>query len=77
MLSLIVPGKRRVKKMDVYLAPFIDEMQLLWKGIKMYDISLPPSNKSFMFMVYCVGQFTISRDLVYVQVRKLFYNIHT
>ena len=49
ILSLIVPGKRQVKKMDVYLASFIDEMQLLWKGITMYDISRPPSNRSFMF----------------------------
>ena len=48
MLTLIVPGKHQVKKMDVYLAPFIDEMQLLWKGITMYDISCPPSNRSFM-----------------------------
>ena len=31
MLTLIVPGKHQVKNMDVYLAPFIDEMQLLWK----------------------------------------------
>ena len=48
MLTLIVPGKHQVKNMDVYLAPFIDEMQLLWKGITMYDISHPPSNRSFM-----------------------------
>lgn len=49
MLTLIVPGKHQVKKMDVYIAPFIDEMQLLWKGIRMYDISRPPSNRFFMF----------------------------
>ena len=49
MLTLIVPGKHQVKKMDVYIAPFIDEMQLLGKGIRMYDISRPPSNRSFMF----------------------------
>ena len=49
MLSLIVPGKCQVKKMDVYLASFIDEMQLIWKCITMYDISCPPSNISFMF----------------------------
>jgi hypothetical protein len=48
MLTLIVPGKQQVKNMDVYIAPFIDEMQLLWKGIRMYDISRPPSNRSFM-----------------------------
>jgi hypothetical protein len=48
MLTLIVPGKQQVKNMDVYIVPFIDEMQLLWKGIRMYDISHPPSNRSFM-----------------------------
>ena len=34
--------------MDVYIAHFIDEMQLLCKCIRMYDISRPPSNRSFM-----------------------------
>jgi hypothetical protein len=48
MLTLIVPGKHQVKNMDVYIAPFIDEMKLLWKGIRMYDISHTPSNRSFM-----------------------------
>jgi len=38
MVTLIVPGKHQVKKMFVYIAPFIDEKQLLWKGIRMYDI---------------------------------------
>ena len=49
MLTLIIPRKHQVKKMDVYIVPFIDEMSLLWKGIRMYDISCPPSNRSFMF----------------------------
>ena len=49
MLSLIVPRNHQVKKMDVYLASFIDAVQLLWKGITMYDISRPPSNRPFMF----------------------------
>jgi hypothetical protein len=31
MLILIVRGKHQVKNMDVYIARFIDEMQLLWK----------------------------------------------
>ena len=48
MLTLIVPRKHRVKNMDVYLTHFIDEIQQLWKGIRMYDISCPPSNRSFM-----------------------------
>jgi hypothetical protein len=48
MLTLIVPGKHQVKNMDVYIVPCIDEMQLLWKGIRMYEISRPPSNRSVM-----------------------------
>lgn len=48
MMTLIVPRKHQVKNMDVYPTPFIDEMKLLWKGIKMYGISCPPSNRSFM-----------------------------
>jgi hypothetical protein len=42
MLALIVLGKHQVKNMDVYVAPFINEMKLLWKIIRMYDISNPP-----------------------------------
>jgi hypothetical protein len=54
MLTLIFLGKHQVKNMDVYLAPFIDEMQLLWKGIRMYEISAPPSNRSFiLYGVLC------------------------
>ena len=48
MLTLIVPGKHQVKNMDVYIAPFIKEMRFLLEGIRMYDISCPPSNRSFM-----------------------------
>jgi hypothetical protein len=54
MLTLIVPGKHQVKNMDVYIAHFIDEMQLLWKFIRMYGISRPPSNRSFiLYGVLC------------------------
>ena len=49
MFILIILGKHQVKNMDVYLEPFIDETKLLWKGIRMYDISHPPSNRPFMF----------------------------
>ena len=48
MLTHIVLGKHQVKNMDVSLVPFIHEMKLLWKGIIMYVISCPPSNRCFM-----------------------------
>ena len=57
MLSIIVPRKHQFKNMDVYLVPFIDEMQLIWKGMRMDDISRPPSNR--LFMLYGVLCWTI------------------
>jgi hypothetical protein len=39
MFSLIVLGRRQVKRMDVYLQPLIDEFKQLWEGIHVYDVS--------------------------------------
>jgi hypothetical protein len=41
MLTLIVPGRRQVKNMDVYLQPLVDELKELWEGIHVYDVSRP------------------------------------
>jgi hypothetical protein len=36
MLTLIIPGKDSVKEKNIhmYLAPLIEELQRLWKGVK-------------------------------------------
>lgn len=47
MLALLIPGQRKVKNMDVYLEPLIDELEDLWKGIKAYDISRPLHEREF------------------------------
>lgn len=39
LLSLIVPGKYKVKNMDVYLRPLVEEFQELWTGIQVRDMS--------------------------------------
>ena len=39
LLSLLIPGKYKVKNMDVYLAPLVDELKLLWEGINIHNIS--------------------------------------
>ena len=39
MLALIVPGRRKVKNMDVYLQPLVDELKEIWDGINVYDVS--------------------------------------
>ena len=45
MLSLLIPGKPKVKHMDVYLEPLIDELEELWRGVAVVDISRPPLGK--------------------------------
>lgn len=47
LLSLIVPGKYKVKNMDVYLAPLVDELKLLWEGIEVHDISKRFGERAF------------------------------
>jgi hypothetical protein len=42
-------GKYQVKYMNVYIEPLIDELQKLWDGITMYDISRPIGKKQFQF----------------------------
>jgi len=54
MLALIVPGRRQVKNMDVYLQPLIDELKELWDGINLYDVSRPiKTERSFMLYGIC------------------------
>ena len=54
MLALIVPGRRLVKNMDVYLQPLVDELKELWDGINVYDVSRPiATERSFMLYGIC------------------------
>jgi len=41
MLALLIPGKKSVKNrnIDVYLAPLLEESQLLWKGVYVWDVT--------------------------------------
>lgn len=39
ILSLLVPGRYKVKNMDVYLQPLVDELKELWSGIEVVDKS--------------------------------------
>lgn len=46
LLALIVPGKYKVKNMDIYLAPLVDELQVLWDGIPILDLSRRTGQRS-------------------------------
>ena len=37
LLSLIIPGPRKVKNLDTYLALVVDELKMLWDGVWAYD----------------------------------------
>ncbi|MCO5556412.1 hypothetical protein L7F22_009961 [Adiantum nelumboides] len=47
ILSLIIPGKRQVKDLNVYLAPLIDDLLELWRGIDMLDMSKQNYGRKF------------------------------
>jgi hypothetical protein len=57
MLSLIVPSRRQVKNMDVYLQPLVDELKELWEGIHVYDVSRPITTKR-IFTLYGICSYT-------------------
>ena len=47
ILSLIIPGKRQVKDLNVYLAPLIDDLLELWRGIDVLDMSKQDYDRKF------------------------------
>jgi hypothetical protein len=52
MLVLLVLKKHRVKKMEIYLTPLINELQLLWSEIRMDDIFRPFNSHGYEFILY-------------------------
>ena len=47
VLSLLIPGKRKVKDMSIYLAPLIDELCNLWNGVQVVENSSKGRHKIF------------------------------
>ena len=41
MLALLILGPHKMKNMDIYLEPLIEELEVLWRGIQIHDISRP------------------------------------
>lgn len=48
-LSMILPGRRQVKDMNIYLEPLVDELKTLWMGMEVEDISKLPNSRLFQF----------------------------
>ena len=47
ILSLIILGKRKPTNLQVYLAPLIEELQIMWHGIDVEDKSRVERQKKF------------------------------
>jgi hypothetical protein len=49
MIALLIPGKESVtsENIDVYLAPLIEELLELWKGVPTTDVSKEPHRQHF------------------------------
>lgn len=47
LLSLIIPGKRKPRNLQVYMAPLLQELQMLWNGIDVVDNSRSGKSKYF------------------------------
>ena len=57
-LALIVPSRRQVKNMDVYLQPLVDELKELWDVINVYNVSRPIAVER-NFTLYGICAYTI------------------
>jgi hypothetical protein len=47
MLLLLITGKYKVANIDVYLAPLVEELQILWQGVEVEDMSKLHPNRLF------------------------------
>ena len=74
VLSLLIPGKRKVKDMSVYLAPLIDELYNLWNGVQVVDNSSKGHRK--IFNVRALLMWTMHDYLGYGDVVALFVIRH-
>ena len=45
MFSLLIPDPHKVKNMDVYLESLIEELEILWEGVQVHDVSRPPNRR--------------------------------
>lgn len=58
ILALIVPIRKQVKNMDIYLQQLVDELKELWEGIHVYDVSRPIATER-SFTLYGICAYTI------------------
>jgi hypothetical protein len=78
ILTLIIPSKEFMKmhNIDVYMAPLIEELQVLWKGVATYDVARVEGQGYFTLRTILMWTSMISQHMglwldVYTKVTKL------
>lgn len=62
MLALLIPGKESVtsENIDIYMAPLIEELQILWDGVHAVDVSASENRRHFRMsgmLIWCIHDF--------------------
>ncbi|KAL3695852.1 hypothetical protein R1sor_009928 [Riccia sorocarpa] len=59
MLSLIIPGPKKPATMDIYLEPLVEELKLLWDGVRAYDAGTRCPREDRWFTLHAICMWTI------------------
>lgn len=74
MFSLLIPGKKSKKnnKIDVYMAPLLEELYELWKGVVAWDVRKPEGHCMFTLQPILTWSIhdLLAYGLLYGQVNK-------
>ena len=57
LLSLLILGKHKVKNMNIYLEPLIEELQDLWRRVEVLDVSRQPKERCAI--IKCILMWTL------------------
>jgi hypothetical protein len=50
MLALLIPRKESIRNenIDVYLEPLLEELEILWRGLRAIDVIKPKGSQAFV-----------------------------
>ena len=61
MLAFIIPKKKQVENINIYLESLIDELKVLWKGMHVVNISKPIG--IFDLSIYLLKVISFNRNI--------------
>jgi hypothetical protein len=72
MLALLIPGKEfvRSENIDVYLEPLLEELEILWKGVRVVDVKTQKGHKHLCLKPFVCGVCRTILPMDYLQATK-------